>query len=117
MRREPGTGLLVYEKLVRDGVVDELNSGTKKFSIRQCKDEKEFREMLGKKVLEELQELFAAESKEEKIEEMGDIISILNTLCELNGFDLKAAGEASVEKDSKRGAFKGKNILEWVSER
>ena len=102
----------IYNKLVRDKILDVIDESGKESSFHLAND-KEYQEELIKKVNEELEEF-----KENPCEEeMADIFEVLEALMKFHNLDEDRLLEIKAEKVKKRGAVEKRIILEKVWER
>jgi predicted house-cleaning noncanonical NTP pyrophosphatase (MazG superfamily) len=101
-----------YNKLVRDGIPDELTSLGKAFETRVLDDVEYERELL-KKVVEEAEELRQAPDHHSSVKELADIFEVIDAVVDLKGIsrdDIEAMRESRREK---RGGFLKKIFLLW----
>lgn len=99
-----------YNKLVRDRIPEILESTGKNFSTRIL-DNEEYIEELKKKSFEELEEYVKAQTDEEAIEELADILEILHALPKVHGSTIRKVDEIRKSKAEERGGFRGKVFL------
>ena len=99
-----------YNKLIRDKIPEIIEADGYIPIIRVLND-KEFKEELEKKLYEEYQEVLNAHTKEERIEELADMIEIISYLAQTEGKTLEDVIEASKQKKLKRGGFDKKIFL------
>jgi predicted house-cleaning noncanonical NTP pyrophosphatase (MazG superfamily) len=104
---------IYYNKLVRDGIKDIIESKGEKCEVRPIIDEAEFHQELLKKVSEEAQALSRVSSRKEFLEEYADLMVVLDALTaqmEFSEADIKTALSENVEK---KGFYKQKHFLHW----
>ncbi len=94
----------VYNKLVRDRIPDIIASDGLKYETRILEDSEVIEELL-KKVVEEAKELSEAKSLEEIKTEMSDVLEILHSLAERQGFTLEEVETIRQARAAKRGRF------------
>jgi predicted house-cleaning noncanonical NTP pyrophosphatase (MazG superfamily) len=102
-----------FNKLVRDGIQNKIESKGESCEIREIQDALEFKQELFKKVAEEAQELSRAQSRESFLQEYADLMVVLDALTALMEFseaDIKTAIEENVEK---KGFYKSRHFLHW----
>lgn len=92
------------DKLIRDKMPEILSSKNIKFSTRQM-DDAEFLMRLKNKLVEEAQEVCAAKSDKELLEELADVSEVLITLAQLSGISLDEIEKARIQKRSAKGGF------------
>lgn len=101
-----------YNKLVRDKIPENINSE----KGRKCKyrilDDEEYLKELNRKVLEEANEFI----EENKIEELGDLMEVINAIIDLKGYSKEEIRKVMKAKKEKKGAFSKKIFLEYVDE-
>lgn len=91
-------------KLVRDKIPSVIKTN-KKFKFRKIKSDKEFCKFLKLKLLEESQEVVRAESDNDLIEEIVDIMEIVDELIKFLRLDTKEIKELREKKRQTRGGF------------
>lgn len=102
-----------YNKLVRDNIPDIISSNGEKPITRILSDE-EYKFELEKKLYEEYQEVLEAKTKEDRIEELADMLEIIKSLAEVENSSLEEVVEVAKAKNLKRGGFSKKIFLEKV---
>lgn len=102
-----------YNKLVRDGIKDKIESKGEACSVRVIEDESEFQQELLKKVTEEAGALSRTRSRDEFLQEYADLMVVLDSLThlmELSEADIKLALEENIKK---KGWYKKRHFLNW----
>lgn len=99
-----------YNKLVRDLIPQVIEGTGKKFSTKILNDEEYIKE-LKRKIFEELEEYVTAESNEDAIEELADLLEIIHALAEYHGGSIEQVEEVRKKKAEKRGGFQDKVFL------
>ena len=102
---------ITYNKLVRDKIPEIIEKDHKKAICDKLSD-KQYIEMLDKKLSEELNEY--QESKE--FEELADMLEVMYAITEARGYSVADLENIRVSKAEKRGAFKKKILLKTVVE-
>lgn len=105
----------IHNKLVRDNIPDIINGAGKKCKIKKLNN-LEYTIELKKKLCEEANEVFEANSKNEIIQELADVLEIVDALkdiYDLTDLDIQYIKE---QKANKNGRFKEKIYLEYVIE-
>ena len=105
----------VYNKLVRDKIPEIIKSNNGQPFTRILSDE-EYKKELEKKLLEEYNEVLQTKTREERIEELSDMLEIIKVLALLEQSSLEEVIEVSNQKALKRGGFEQKIYLEKVIE-
>ena len=103
----------VYNKLVRDNIIDIIKNNGEEPIYRVLNDE-EYWEYLLKKDNEELMEVKNSESIEERKKELADKLEIIIAMAEFNGYSLEDIIEEANKKRNKNGGFKKRLLLEKV---
>ena len=104
----------IYNKLIRDKVLDIIEKDGKKAKTRILDDEGYKRELL-KKLVEEAQEAVATgEDRKGLTKEIGDILEIIDYLIKVFGLDRKEIEKIRRERKKSRGGFDKKLFLECV---
>lgn len=94
------------KKLVRDLIPNIINCSGKTAEYYLSND-KEFRELLKKKLVEEVYEFIESES----IEELADILEVIDAICIAYKFDKELVKQVKEKKNIERGCFKEKIVL------
>ena len=102
-----------YDKLVRDNIIDIIESSGEKAVYHVASDE-EYWAYLLKKDSEELEEVRCAGSREEIKEELGDKLAIIRAMASYHGFTLEDIIEEADLKKEKKGEFSKRIVLEKV---
>ena len=101
-------------KLVRDNIVDLFSKEGITSTSFALEDDNDYLEALTQKLIEELQEVFSAESSEELVEELADIEDVLaafKALLKLDPKDIEAARE---KKLALKGSFSKRTFIESI---
>ena len=102
----------VYNKLVRDKIPENINSGDGKKCKYTILDDTDYLQELNKKILEEAYEFIEKNS----IEELADLIEVINAIMKLKGYKIEEVYKIMKAKADKKGAFNNKIYLEYVDE-
>lgn len=102
----------VYNKLVRDKILQIIEDDGRKAVYRYLNDNMEYLNELEKKLNEELKEYEDSKS----LEEMADILEVLFSLCIARGYSVEELLKMREEKAMIRGSFKEKIFLERVDD-
>ena len=103
----------IYNKLVRDKIIEKIINNNEE-PIYTTLDDSNFKVELEKKLLEEYKEVLNTTSKEERLEELADMLEVINYLSIVEGYSLSDVINISKVKKEKRGGFDKKNYLEKV---
>lgn len=101
-----------YQKLVRDKIPEKIKSNNET-PVTRILNDKEYKEELEKKLYEEYIEVLNAE-KENRIEELADMLEVMISLAKLENKSLDDIIKVAKEKNEKRGGFTQKIYLEGV---
>ena len=100
----------IHNKLVRDKI-PQIIKDSGKTPITKILNEKEYITELRKKSQEELQEYLTAETDEEALEELADLLEIIHALAKVHGSTIEEVDKIRAEKAAKRGGFTDKVFL------
>ena len=100
----------VFNKLVRDNIPSIIENNGEKAFTRTLEDE-EYRSELYKKLIEETDEVINSNTKEELLEELGDVLEVLRTIALLEGKELDDVVDIAKQKRLKRGGFERRIFL------
>ncbi|MFE7062043.1 phosphoribosyl-ATP pyrophosphohydrolase [Sutcliffiella sp. NPDC057660] len=107
--------MTVYNKVVRDNIPQIIEATGKKFTTRILKDQ-DFIKHLKQKCYEELNEYCAADTNEEAIEELADLMEIIRSLAQYHGTSMEEVEKLRQGKAVKRGGFEEKVFLVEVED-
>jgi len=99
-----------YNKLVRNRIPDIIANSGKKHTTEILDDTRYIRE-LKKKLNEEVAEYQNAESDEEALEELSDILELMTVLASIHGGSIEEIEQIRKVKAAKRGGFDDKIFL------
>ncbi|MEI2664064.1 nucleoside triphosphate pyrophosphohydrolase [Rossellomorea sp. LJF3] len=99
-----------YNKRVRDKIPQIIENTGKKFLTKILIDQ-DYIKYLKEKSYEEMDEYCAAESNEEAVEELADLLEIIQALAKQHGSSLEEVESVRKEKAEKRGGFEEKIFL------
>ncbi|WP_100398727.1 nucleoside triphosphate pyrophosphohydrolase [Bacillus sp. FJAT-44742] len=106
----------IYNKLVRDHIPDMLRLSGKGYQAEELSDEK-YKEEAQKKLQEELNEYLSAETDEDALNELADILELLHALSNQHGASPEKLEEIRKEKARVRGGFDEKRFLVMVEDK
>lgn len=103
--------MAIYNKLVRDKIIEIIESkgGSAKFRIL---NDEEYRTELNKKLSEEVNEYF----NDNSVEELADIVEVIYGILDSLNISIEEFEEIRKNKQEKRGAFKKKIYLEETNQ-
>ncbi|GMK46621.1 hypothetical protein PghCCS26_37500 [Paenibacillus glycanilyticus] len=105
----------VYNKLVRDSIPQVIESTGKECRTRILEDD-EYTHELRIKLKEESEEYFSAQSPQESLEELADLLEVIRALAATHGFSWEQLEGIREMKAKERGGFQEKIYLIDVSE-
>lgn len=100
----------IHNKLVRDAIPEVITKSGKEFSTRILPKE-EYEVELKKKLSEELTEYNEANTNEEAIEELADILELLHAATKIHGSSVDELEKVRKVKAEKRGGFEKRIFL------
>lgn len=103
-----------FAKLVRDNIPGLHQAAGHTFDGRQLTGA-ELRNALCQKLHEEADEVSGALSRDELIEEIGDVQQVLDDLCASEGITQDELRAAVVEKTARKGGFQAGEYIETVT--
>ena len=102
--------MLIHNKLVRDKIPQIIRESGKT-PVTKILNQKEYITELRKKSQEELQEYLSAETDQEALEELADLLEIIHALAKVHGSTIEGVDKIRDEKAAKRGGFTDKVFL------
>ncbi|QWC23596.1 nucleoside triphosphate pyrophosphohydrolase [Bacillus haikouensis] len=99
-----------YNKLVRDKIPQIIEKTGKGFSTEILNDQ-DYIKYLKEKSYEELDEYCAAETDEEAVEELADLLEIIHALAKHHRSSIEEVEAVRKDKAEKRGGFEEKLFL------
>ncbi len=100
-----------YNKLIRDKIPEIIKKEGKKAKTHVAGDP-EYLQKLKAKLIEEAAEY----SRDENPEELADTLEVLYAILDFKGIDKKEVERMREKKAGERGTFKGRLVLEEVSD-
>ncbi|EOD01839.1 nucleoside triphosphate pyrophosphohydrolase [Caldisalinibacter kiritimatiensis] len=91
----------VYNKLVRDRIPEIIEKSGKEYEVEIMEDE-EYKELLNKKLLEEVNEYLESGD----IEEIADVLEVIYNILDLKKVSKEEIEEIRKKKKEERGSFK-----------
>ncbi|MCA1318385.1 nucleoside triphosphate pyrophosphohydrolase [Bacillus tianshenii] len=104
-----------YNKLVRDKIPQIIEATGKKYTTEILNDQ-DYIKYLKEKSYEELDEYCAAQTNEEAVEELADLLEIIHALASNHGSSIEEVEKVRQEKAEKRGGFHEKIFLVEVED-
>jgi len=99
-----------YRKLVRDKI-PEIIKNTGENPITKILNDNEYKTELEKKLLEECHEVINAKTKEDRLEELADLLEVMLSLSKTQNNNLEDIIDVCKTKRLKRGGFDKKIYL------
>ena len=103
----------VYNKLVRDNILEIIKGNNDGEAVTRILNDDEYKKALEDKLYEEYQEVLDA-SGEDRLEELADMLEIMISLAKIEKANLEKIIEIAKKKKAKRGGFDKKLYLEKV---
>lgn len=100
----------IHNKLVRDKI-PQIIKDSGKTPVTRILDAKEYINELRKKSQEELQEYLTAETDEDALEELADLLEVIHALVKVHGSTIEEVDKIRAEKAARRGGFTDKVFL------
>lgn len=100
----------IYNKLVRDLIPQVIEKTESGFSTRILSED-EYMTEIKRKLSEELKEYNEAQTNEEAVEELADILELLHAAVKIHGFSFAQLEEVRKAKAEKRGGFEKRIFL------
>ena len=94
----------VYNKLVRDKILEIIEAENLAYQSRVLKPEEHLTE-IKKKRYEEVKEFDETTNREDALEEMADVLELLHAALKVYGAEFKELEAIRVNKKKKRGGF------------
>lgn len=105
----------VFNKLIRDKVLDRSLSDPKVRTTYHALNEDEFKKALVDKIIEEAKEVPVEKTKnEEIIFEIADVQAVLDSLKDVYGIEEEEVKQAMDKKHQKNGSFEKRAFIEYV---
>lgn len=101
----------IYNKLVRDRIPEIIENDGEIPFVRTLNDS-EFKRELERKLLEEYNEVLSAGNREERLEELADMLEIITALSLMENSNLETVISIMEEKRKKKGGFSKKIFLQ-----
>lgn len=105
----------IYNKLVRDKIPDIIEKSGKSYEIQHLPN-RAYAKELERKLSEETQEYLDAESTEENVEELADILELVRALATQHGASIEEVEAVRSRKAEERGAFEERIYLVEVED-
>lgn len=104
---------IIYNKLIRDRIPEIIQADGKTPTVKTL-DDTEYLIELKKKVIEEAQELQAAETSDDIINELSDLQELIDAILESHKITKGELAKTQEAKRTKRGGFSQKLFLKSV---
>ena len=103
----------IHNKLIRDKIPQIISANKSKFKI-SILNNKQFRNALKKKLLEEALELEKAKTKEEILNELSDVLEIVENISKQNHISMRDVEKSRQKKFIERGGFDKRLFLKYT---
>ncbi|SEA23580.1 Predicted house-cleaning noncanonical NTP pyrophosphatase, all-alpha NTP-PPase (MazG) superfamily [Thalassobacillus cyri] len=100
----------LYNKLVRDKIPLIIESNGKQYNARTL-NEKDYRQALKSKLVEETEEYLQAEKDSEAIEELADILEVIKNIAAMHKSDIGEVENVREKKEKECGSFQDRILL------
>lgn len=100
-------------KLVRDKIIEIMESKGSKLYAYKLNDQ-DFLKQLKLKLIEEASEVNHAQTEQETLEELVDLLEIIHTLAQFHNFSLKDLEKAQEQKRAQRGGYLERNFVTFA---
>ncbi|KKB41764.1 nucleoside triphosphate pyrophosphohydrolase [Bacillus thermotolerans] len=97
----------IHNKLVRDRIPEIIEKSGEAYHTRIL-NETEYREEVRQKMKEELDEYLGAQTDEEALEELADLLELIHAASRIHGADVEKLEAVRQRKAEKRGRFEEK---------
>lgn len=104
----------VINKLIRDKLPAIVAASGAKMYAHSLSEE-EYRGMLDDKLLEECKEVISALSKEEKCEELADVLEVMLAIGKLHGINFTDICAAADKKRLEKGGFDNRTYVSLIA--
>ena len=95
-----------YNKLFRDRIYEEMLSKGIEIKLKALNGKEDLIKYFKDKILEGATEVCSADSEEELVEELADVLDIVHEFSEVIGVDIQKLEQARTEKFKRKGGFK-----------
>lgn len=106
----------VYNKLVRDRILEIIESDGLAYNARILESSELLKEVKAK-MIEEAIEFHAAETANESVEELADVLELIHTALSTLGVTYEELNEVRLQKKVKRGGFEKAIYLVDIEDR
>jgi predicted house-cleaning noncanonical NTP pyrophosphatase (MazG superfamily) len=98
-------------KLWRDNAASQLEMHDGAIIHRSILNDEEYSRQLGLKAQEEIEEVIAAQNKQELAEEIGDVLEVLDCIIAFNNLDLQEIKAIQDAKRQTRGSYRAREFV------
>ena len=102
----------LQRKLWRDGAIDLVEMDGYRVCWRRLSDE-EFDRALKEKLVEEMLEVKFSQNRDELLEEMADVLTVMDALMDLHQISDSQLSNMKNQKNKERGNFSGRKYVEY----
>ena len=104
----------LFDKLVRDKILKKFEDDGVIVHSKIIKNDNDFLEAISQKIVEELDEVFQSETKEELIKELADFEDVFDVFKKLIKVSDEEIDSAKKEKNKEYGGFKKRIAIEYI---
>ncbi len=105
----------IYNKLVRDKIPEIIKKNGEVSKVVVL-DDAEFKIALKNKLIEEAQEVLEANSMEDVLNELSDVMELVEAIVKYNDLTMSEVEKKKQKKKEERGGFERRLFLEYVEE-
>lgn len=102
-----------YNKLIRHKIVERMHDEGLKVNGKNLSHE-DYIKQLKHKIVEEANEVFESETKENLMIELADVIEVIHAIADANNIDMDDIENKRLEKRSINGHFTSSNYIHYI---
>ena len=104
---------ITYDKLIRDRIPEIMDRDGVRYEV-DVLEGGAYREALVAKVVEEVEELRAAGTREGVVKELADVLEVLEAVMRVDGIDVGEVRAVQAARREARGGFERRLVLRWT---